>query len=105
MSIIEYDMADELGNLNPDPGNISSDFVILPDGEAAPGRPEMRDDLTSQLIEEAEAQGTSLNDYPDLTNLLYRLEIYNSIPKDVIDLLSCILDWVREIDDSIRVTI
>jgi type III secretion system FlhB-like substrate exporter len=93
-------MAGELGHHDADLGNLPSGSDMQADSDMAPNQLQTQTEFAKQLIEDAEARGILLNDYPDLTNLLYRLEICNSIPEEIGELVSLILEWVREINGA-----
>ena len=53
--------------------------------------------IAKKVIEEADSRGIPLYQYPDLTNLLYRLELDQSIPVEIHQIMSEILDWIFEL--------
>jgi len=93
-------MAGELGHHDSVPGSLPSGSDMQAESDMAPNELQMRTEFAKQLIEQAEARGVSLGEYPNLTNLLYRLEIYNSIPEEIGELISLILEWVQEINGA-----
>jgi type III secretion system FlhB-like substrate exporter len=56
--------------------------------------------LAREIIEAADACGTSIRDIPELAKLLFRLDIQGFIPQDIGDLLSVILSWMSELKAS-----
>ena len=50
-----------------------------------------------QLIEAAETQGLAIQQHPGLLNLLLRLDMCKTIPKEVEELMSEILIWFGEL--------
>ena len=93
-------MADQSNNHNTALNNVPSAGAVKYDEEIYCTRLQRQTEFASQLIADAGAQDISLDDNPDLTNLLYRLEIYNSIPKEIGEIISQILDWIWELNDA-----
>jgi hypothetical protein len=56
-----------------------------------------------QLIKEAECQGFAIQHYPGIMNLLQRLEINETIPKEIEAVMSSILDWLTELNTLLSI--
>jgi flagellar biosynthesis protein len=82
---------------NPVPSgeaSLSAD-TIDPDGSA--NRVSAMGTGAHQLIEEAEARGIPIHDFPDEINLLLRLDLCSAIPEEIDNLISEILAWLQEL--------
>jgi len=54
--------------------------------------------IVQQVIEEASSQGIALDCSAELTNLLHRVELADSLPVEVIGVVSVLLEWIARVD-------
>jgi type III secretion system FlhB-like substrate exporter len=50
-----------------------------------------------QAIEAAESKGIQIRSFPDLTNLLFRLELDGVIPREISDTVGELLNWILKL--------
>ncbi|KPL07147.1 hypothetical protein AMJ86_05630 [bacterium SM23_57] len=52
-----------------------------------------------QVIKTAESKGIQIRSFPDLTNMLFRLELDDTIPQEISDIVGELLTWVLELNN------
>ena len=51
------------------------------------------------MIKTAESKGIPVSSFPDLTSMLFRLELDETIPGEISSMVEELLNWVLELND------
>ncbi len=56
-------------------------------------------DIAKTVIETADDRGIRIHEYPALANLLLRIDIDETVPEDIRQVMDTMLEWVLKISD------